>query len=66
MSNAGRIIELELDFRKETDGAYAVWNGDKDPRTGREKWVWLPKEAVERDGDTFTMPERLAYEKGLI
>lgn len=66
-----RIVELELDFRKETDDAYAVWNGETEKASGhvppREVWVWLPKSAgVERDGSTFTMPESLAYSKGLI
>lgn len=28
--------------------------------------VWVPRSQVERDGDTFTMPEWLANEKGLL
>ncbi len=33
--------------------------------TGSVK-VWVPKVACQRDGNTFTMSERLAMEKGLI
>lgn len=57
------LVDVEAAFRMEGQAAWAVWNGEKDG--GREVWVWLPKSLVERDGETFTMPEWLAIEKRL-
>lgn len=58
------VIQLEC----QSDKAFGVQNGDKDPRTKMLKIIWLPKSEVEYDKETktFTMPEWLAYEKGLI
>ena len=43
----------------ETDAAYLVDDG--------EQKVWLPKSQTDHDGDgTFTVPQWLAEEKGLV
>ena len=43
-----------------------VYAGDDD-ENGREKWVALAKANCENNGDgTFTMPEWLAIQKGLV
>lgn len=48
-----------LEILHETEKAFLV--------TNHKTKAWLPKSAVEFDGaHTFTMPDRLAYEKGLI
>lgn len=53
------LVDIEAKLRHETDAAYLIDDGTKT--------VWLPKSAVEWDGDrTFTMREALAKEKGLI
>lgn len=57
------LVDIEVEMRMEGSAAYAVWTGENDG--GREVWIWLPKSLVTRDGDTFTMPEWLAIEKGL-
>lgn len=68
-------VEVSLDFRKETAGAYAFYQGDttEDEETGeiKEVWIWLPKSQVSiesRKGElcTVSMPEWIAQEKGLI
>lgn len=59
------LVDIELSYRHENDRAYGVFNDERKP-DGTEKWIWLPKSLVERDGDTFTMPEWLAIEKGLV
>lgn len=51
-------VELKLDLKHQTDGAYLVSDGDIS--------CWLPKAAVNYDGDIFCIPVRLAKEKGLI
>ena len=60
------LIDISGILRHETDRAYLVDAGGKTP-------VWLPKSQVEYEpGDTpmkpgtFTMPEWLALERGLI
>jgi hypothetical protein len=52
------LIDIAAELIGETDKAFHVDDGDHR--------VWLPKSQVERDGQTFTLPEWLAKEKGLI
>lgn len=63
-----KLVEIEADFRMQNRAGtgIAIWVGEKDPRSGMEKWVWLPAVHVQQDGNTFTMPSWLAREKGLI
>lgn len=56
-----KLCDLEGQLRRETDKAFFVYFTDM----GVE--VWVPKSQVEYDGDkTFTMPEWLAIDKGLV
>ena len=58
-SGQSDLIEIAGDLRRETDKAFLIFDGDKE--------VWLPKSQVEDNGDgTFTLPEWLAMDKGLI
>lgn len=60
------IIEIAAEPRGETEKAFRVYAGEND-KQGREVHVWLPKSQVEDNGDgTYSMPEWLATEKGLI
>jgi hypothetical protein len=53
------IIEIAGELRHETEKAFLIFEGDKE--------VWIPKSHVENNGDgTFSMPEWLAMDKGLI
>jgi hypothetical protein len=53
------LIEIAAELRHTTSLAFLVFDGDQQ--------VWLPKSQVEDNGDgTFTMPEWLARDKGLI
>lgn len=53
------LIDIACELKHETAKAYLINDGMKD--------VWLPKSQVEHNDDnTFTMPEWLAKEKGLI
>ena len=54
-----KLIDLAVEIRHETANAFLVHDGHRD--------VWLPKSQTERNSDgTFTLPEWLAKEKGLI
>lgn len=57
------LIDIACLIRHETDKAYLVDVGEKEP-------VWLPKSMVEmfdhNSGPIVTMPHWLAKEKGLI
>jgi hypothetical protein len=54
-----RLVDIMADLKHETDKAFLVNDGDQD--------VWLPKQYVENNQDgTFTMPEWLAIDKGLV
>jgi hypothetical protein len=54
-----KLTDISAVIRHETPKAYLVFDGAKE--------VWLPKSMVEENDDgTFTMPEWLAHEKGLI
>lgn len=62
MSEA-QLTDIAAELRHETDRAYLIWDGTQQ--------VWLPKSQTEafhqRDKTwTFTLPEWLAKEKGLI
>jgi hypothetical protein len=59
------LVEISALYRMEKGAGIAIWDGERDG-TGREVWTWLPASLVERDGDTFTMPEWLALQKGLL
>lgn len=59
--NSGRsdLIDIAADLKYETPKAYLVTDGTTE--------VWLAKSLVERNDDgTFTMPEWVAKDKGLI
>lgn len=60
------IVTVEASKRMEGDDVLAVSIGNIDEH-GREVWHWLPKSQIEDHHDgTFSMPEWLAIEKGLI
>ncbi len=60
------LIDIAAEKRMEKGAGIALFQGDKDG-DGREVWVWVPTSQVEDNGDgTFTMPEWLAKDKGLI
>ena len=57
------LVDIEAELRHETpgdNGAFLLFDGTKE--------VWVPKKLVEHDphDNTFTMPEWLARDKGLI
>ena len=52
------LVDVSAELKRETDKAFLINDGDKE--------VWLPKSQVERDRNTFTMPEWLVQEKELI
>lgn len=62
------LIDLELFELYQTDGAFLLWDGHS--RGGfhnKKSGKWVPKAVCEDNGDgTYTMPEKVAYEKGLI
>ena len=53
------LIDIPARLIHETDGAWLLDTGDDKP-------VWIPKSAAEFDGETLTLREPLALEKGLI
>lgn len=54
-----KLTDIAAQLRHETDRAYLISDGATE--------VWLPKSQAERNDDgTFTLPEWLAREKGLI
>lgn len=55
----GRLTDIAANVHMETARAWLINDGFKE--------VWIPKSQCERNDDgTFTMPEWLAKEKGLI
>jgi hypothetical protein len=53
------LIDIAAELRHETPRAFLIFDGSVK--------IWLPKEMVEHNNDgTFTMPEWLAKDKGLI
>jgi len=62
---AGRsdLIDVAVEVKHKTEKAVLVSDGDRD--------IWLPNSQIELDGDvengfTVTLPEWLAFDKGLI
>ncbi len=54
-----RLTDIAAELRHETPRAYLIFDGATE--------VWLPKSQTELNSDgTFTLPEWLAKEKGLI
>lgn len=54
-----KLTDIAAELRHETERAYLIFDG--------AQAVWLPKSQAERNTDgTFTPPEWLAREKGLI
>lgn len=54
-----RLCDIAAEVKRETEKAWLIFDGAKE--------VWLPKSQAEHNPDgTFTMPEWLATEKGLI
>lgn len=59
MSGESDLVDIALDLKAETEKAFQVSDG--------VTTVWLPKSQVERNSDgTFTMPEWIAMQRGLI
>lgn len=53
------LYDFHAELKHETEMAYLVTDGDKD--------YWLPKSMTENNGDgTFTLPQWLAEEKGIV
>lgn len=60
MKKNHNLIDIAADLKVETERAYLLDAGIDEP-------AWVPKSQVENNGDgTFTMPEWLAEDKGLI
>lgn len=60
------LIDIAAELRMVKGKGTAIFDGATD-KHGREKWTWLPTSLVENNEDgTFTMPEWLALDKGLI
>ena len=53
------LIDLPARLVHETEAAWLLDTGDKKP-------TWIPKASAEFDGETLTLPEPLALNKGLI
>lgn len=62
------LVDVDaVELRRETEKAYGLSQGEIDPKTNKEILIWVPKSQVEKNDDgTFTMPEWLALDKGLI
>lgn len=57
--NDQKLFDFAGVLKYETELAFLVNDGDKD--------YWLPKAKTEDNGDgTFTLPEWLAIEKGIV
>lgn len=60
------LVDVTAEKRMDREKSIALFAGDYDD-DGKEVWVFVPKSQVEENGDgTFTMPEWLALDKGLI
>lgn len=58
-SGESDLVEIAAELRHETERALLIYDGSEQ--------IWLPKSLVEDNMDgTFTMPEWLAKDKGLI
>ena len=59
-SGQSDIIDIAADLKHETEKAFLIDSGDEKP-------VWVAKSQVDKNDDgTFSMPEWLAKDKGLI
>ncbi len=59
-SGRSDLVDIHATLVHETELAVVLDTGDRELH-------WLPKAAVQDNGDgTWTMPEHLAHEKGLI
>lgn len=66
-SGESNIIDVDAEKRIERGGATALFQGKTDPQNGREIWIWIPTSLIQDNGDgTFSMPEWVAKQKGLI
>lgn len=53
------LTDIACEVRRESERAWLIFDGSVE--------VWLPKSLAEDNGDgTFTLPEWLATEKGLV
>jgi len=60
------LVDIDAEHRMDKGNGTAIWAGQTD-ENNKEVWTWLPTVHVENNGDgTFTMPEWLALDKGLI
>jgi hypothetical protein len=53
------LIDIEARLVRETEKAWLL-------DVGGDESVWVPKSVAEFDGETVTLPERMAQEKGMI
>lgn len=53
------LIDIEARLVHETEKAWLL-------DVGNDKPTWVPKSAAEFDGETLTIPEPLAVERGLV
>lgn len=61
-----KLVDVEdLIYHFSTRDAYCV-STEEDTFEAEAERIFLPISLVEKNGDTFTMPERLAIDKGLI
>jgi hypothetical protein len=61
-----KLVDIDADLVHETANAYCV-KIDDDTFEKEAKRYWLPKSVTENNGDgTFTLPEYIATEKGLV
>ena len=59
MSGESALVDIAAEIKVETAKAWLLFDGARE--------VWVPKSQVENNGDgTFTMPEWLALDKGLL
>ena len=60
MTGKSDLVDIDATVQHQTDAAYLLDHGGAAP-------AWVPKSQVEDNGDgTFTMPEWLALEKGMV
>jgi uncharacterized protein YpmB len=68
MKKNHELVDIDtVKLQHETEKAYGLSQGEVDPKTNKEILIWVPKSQVQNNGDgTFTMPEWLAIDKGLV
>ena len=63
---ADKLVDIDLEKRHETDSAFLLTDGSEG-KDGKEIRFWVPKSQCQDNEDgTFTMPEWLAIEKGIV